>query len=247
MSIRRPIETRHPDVSVVVATTRSHSTDRLLRHLQRQQTAREFEVLLVENAAINRSQARNRGIRAARAPIVALTDDDTVPSPTWVAAIADHFAEHPDCVAVEGLVDGAITYRGRGQYVGCNLAVTREAALAVGGFDPQFAGWREDTEFGWRLERDTAGSTEYSEAIRLDHPDQARSQFDPTLERRLYRMYPQRYRRYHSELTLLWQWLDSPTIRRLETAGTKYGLIQQLHKATTMLRQTQVQLRNLVR
>lgn len=237
MSIERPIADPKPDVSVVVATVPGSDTGRLLKHLEAQNTARRFEVVLVENASVDRSRARNRGIRAARAPILALTDDDTVPPPTWVDAVADHFAEHPGCIAVEGRVDGAITYRGQGQYVGCNLAVTREAALAVDGFDPEFAGWREDTEFGWRLERDVPGSTTYSEAIRLGHPDRARSQFDPVLERRLYRLYPERYLRYHSVPTLLWQWIDSPTVRRLEAAGTDYGLVQRFHRATTKLQQ----------
>jgi GT2 family glycosyltransferase len=247
MSVERPIEARSPDVSVVVATVPGSDTERLVSHLERQRTAHGFEVVLVENASIDRSRARNRGIRAARAPTVALTDDDTVPPPTWVEAVADHFAENPGRVAVEGAVDGAITYRGRGQYVGCNLAVSREAALAVGGFDPGFAGWREDTEFGWRLEREADGSTGYSGAIRLEHPDRTRSEFDPRLERRLYRTYPERYERYHSGVTLLWQRLDSPVVRRLEAAGTRCGLVQRIHRSSTRVQHARARLGELVR
>lgn len=246
MSVTRPVESRNPDVSVVVATVPDSDTDRLVSHLERQETTRRFEVVLVEDASVDRSRARNRGMRAARAPILALTDDDTVPPPTWVEAVADQFAENPDRVAVEGAVDGAIVYRGRGQYVGCNLAVSRAAALAVGGFDPAFAGWREDTEFGWRLERDTDGTTGYSDAIRLEHPDRARSEFDPELERRLYQMYPERYERYHSGLTLLWQRLDTPLVRRLEAAGTSCGLVQRFHRFTTKLQQARTRLGDLV-
>src|SRR5262249_37781684 len=51
------------------------------------------------------SHGRNAGIRAARAPIVAFTDDDVRAQPDWLAAIIRAFDEHPhtDVIGRPGL------------------------------------------------------------------------------------------------------------------------------------------------
>jgi glycosyltransferase involved in cell wall biosynthesis len=51
------------------------------------------------------SYARNRGVAAASAAVVAFTDDDVRVEPTWVGAIARAFAEHPDLDMIGGRVD----------------------------------------------------------------------------------------------------------------------------------------------
>ncbi|MEM7028484.1 MAG: glycosyltransferase [Chloroflexota bacterium] len=48
--------------------------------------------------------ARNRAIIEAKGEIVAYTDDDVVVSPQWVRAIVAVFEEHPEVMAVTGLV-----------------------------------------------------------------------------------------------------------------------------------------------
>jgi glucosyl-dolichyl phosphate glucuronosyltransferase len=50
------------------------------------------------------SHGRNAGIRAARAPIIAFTDDDVRVEPDWLAAIARAFAEHPEADVAGGRV-----------------------------------------------------------------------------------------------------------------------------------------------
>jgi glycosyltransferase involved in cell wall biosynthesis len=50
------------------------------------------------------SHARNAGIREARAPLVAFTDDDVRAQPDWVATIVRAFAEHPEADVVGGRV-----------------------------------------------------------------------------------------------------------------------------------------------
>lgn len=50
------------------------------------------------------SVARNAGLRAARLPLVAFTDDDTRAHPNWTAELADAFQRHPEADAVTGLV-----------------------------------------------------------------------------------------------------------------------------------------------
>jgi len=48
--------------------------------------------------------ARNRAITEASGEIIAYTDDDAVADPGWVTAIAGVFAEHPEVMALTGLV-----------------------------------------------------------------------------------------------------------------------------------------------
>jgi GT2 family glycosyltransferase len=50
------------------------------------------------------SRARNRGLREARAGIVAFTDDDVLVDPLWAAALARGFARDPQVACVTGLV-----------------------------------------------------------------------------------------------------------------------------------------------
>jgi glucosyl-dolichyl phosphate glucuronosyltransferase len=50
------------------------------------------------------SYARNRGIAAARAPILAFTDDDIKPASDWVAAISEGFRKFPDADCIGGKV-----------------------------------------------------------------------------------------------------------------------------------------------
>ena len=50
------------------------------------------------------SHARNAGVRAARARVVAFTDDDVRAAPDWVASIKRAFDEHPEAAYVGGKV-----------------------------------------------------------------------------------------------------------------------------------------------
>lgn len=97
--------------TVVVPTRdRPRALERCLRTLRAQEVDGDFEVVVVDDgsratddvsavvAASDRSrlvrtgpagpvQARNRGIEAARAPLVLLLDDDCEPGPGWAAAL----------------------------------------------------------------------------------------------------------------------------------------------------------------
>lgn len=46
--------------------------------------------------------ALNRGLEATTGDIVAITDDDAVPRPDWLARVVDHFEQHPEIQGVGG-------------------------------------------------------------------------------------------------------------------------------------------------
>ncbi|WP_423743354.1 glycosyltransferase (plasmid) [Haladaptatus sp. SPP-AMP-3] len=186
--IRNPYASDEPRVSVVIPTVPSNDHAGVVAAL-RNQTATEFEVLVVEDASLDICEARNAGIEAASADVVALTDDDCLPPPDWVAVIEN--ALDGETVCVEGSVSGGRTYDGTGLYVGCNLAFDREVALDAGGFRSEYAGWRDDTEFGWRME--SYGPCRYDPAMVMSHPDRPRATIDSDTEARLKREYPTRY------------------------------------------------------
>jgi glycosyltransferase involved in cell wall biosynthesis len=121
-----------PQLSVVLCTyNRGQLLEMALRSVlaQRESTTPPFELLLVDNnsndetrqiaqriaAADGRvryifepqqglSYARNAGVRAARAPLIAFTDDDVRVAADWVAAVLRAFSEHPDADLVGGRV-----------------------------------------------------------------------------------------------------------------------------------------------
>lgn len=119
------------------------------------------------------SAARNRGAAAAWGRILAYTDDDCEPDPEWAERLRNAFIRHrgafdaiggpnlppPPEDAAQALVAAA---PGAPSHVliddleaehlpGCNLAVTREAFHAIGGFDPRFRTAGDDVDFCWRL------------------------------------------------------------------------------------------------
>lgn len=188
--IRRPCTSAEPRVSVVIPTLPGRDYDGVVAAL-RDQTAEAFEVLVVEDGSLDICEARNEGIRAAGGDVVALTDDDCRPPADWVATVASAFERHPEAVCVEGPVRGGRTYGGERMYVGCNLAFDRSTALDAGGFRSEYAGWRDDTEFGWRME--SRGECRYVEGMAMAHPPATRASIDAGTERRLRREYPDRY------------------------------------------------------
>jgi glycosyltransferase involved in cell wall biosynthesis len=195
-----------PEVSIVLCTwNRAALLGGALDALLNQAGAPAYEVLVVDNASTDRTpsiiseaarrdprlralveprqglaHARNRGVTAALAPVIAFTDDDVRVPDSWVRTIVGVFARRaaaayaggpvvptwPDQVpawlttrhwAPLGIQDyGAAPLRidsGRPLcLIGANLVVRREALAAVGPFDPLV-----------QRVRDGSGSTEDQE------------------------------------------------------------------------------------
>jgi GT2 family glycosyltransferase/acetyltransferase-like isoleucine patch superfamily enzyme len=182
-------------VSVVCSTKdRAPMLPRLLEALGRQTLpADRFELVIVDNgssddtpAALRRlarsapfrttvlrreppggpARGRNAGWRAARAAIVAFTDDDCAPSPEWLESGLTAFDGRERLAIVQGRTDPEprqiADLRGlaasqrieweSGLYETCNLFVRREALEAVGGFAEDIpVPAAEDTELAWKV------------------------------------------------------------------------------------------------
>jgi GT2 family glycosyltransferase len=107
--------------------------------------------------------ARNAGWRAAHAPLIAFTDDDTVPDAGWLAAGAAALERDPELAAVTGQVivplPPAPTDYQRNEagletaaFVTANCFCRRDVLEVLGGFDERFlSAWREDSDLHFRL------------------------------------------------------------------------------------------------
>src|SRR5690606_28767157 len=105
--------------------------------------------------------ARNVGWRTAAAPIIAFTDDDTVPEPGWLQGGLEAMASGAD--AATGRVIMPLPERPSdyerdaarlegAEFVTANCFVRKAALEAIGGFDERFtSAWREDSDLHFSL------------------------------------------------------------------------------------------------
>ena len=108
--------------------------------------------------------ARNAGWRSANSELIIFTDDDCLPANGFVAAYIDAFRQSGDPMAAfTGKlivpIPGAPTdyeqntsLLASAEFVTANCACTRQALLAVNGFDEAFTmAWREDSDLQFKL------------------------------------------------------------------------------------------------
>jgi GT2 family glycosyltransferase len=133
--------------------------------------ARFPQVRLVRISAQGLSAARNAGAAAATGEVLAFTDDDCEPDPEWLERLRRVFAtgrfaavggpnlpprpqtwEEAIVCAAPGAPSHVMLDDEEAEHLpGCNLAVTRTAFAAIGGFDPVFQTAGDDVDFCWRL------------------------------------------------------------------------------------------------
>jgi GT2 family glycosyltransferase len=241
-----------PEVSVVVPTfRRPDRLARIVGALAAQTLDRDrFEVVIVDNqsgdatadvlaalastSSINlrplstpdrhgrAAAARNMGWRAARAPVVAFTDDDCVPEPTWLEAGLRALADAPGVGVVQGVTkrpDGPTTdwtvYREilapTPWFEACNLFYRRSALDQTGGFDEDYAVGGEDTMAGWAV-LDAGWQRAFADDAIVWHDNEERGvsfhiRYAWTVERRI----PAIARRYPEFRRTLWKpWAIRP-------------------------------------
>lgn len=188
MVIKKPISHRSPSVSVVIPTVPDREL--LVLPFLGNQSVGDFEIIVVKDPSLNISEARNVGLHEANGQIVAHTDDDCRIPPKWIQGIKRSFRNNPKLKLVEGGLMGYFT--APRHYLGANIAYQREAGLEIGGFDPAFAGWREDTDFGWRMEdRYGLDACAYVPDLEIEHIGPPQSEEIETLEHRFRTRYPQ--------------------------------------------------------
>jgi glycosyltransferase involved in cell wall biosynthesis len=123
--------------------------------------------------------ARNCGWRAARADVIAFTDDDTIPDPHWLESGREGFSPEVDAAwgrLVMPLRDDPTDYEvdaaalARAPFVTANCFCRREVLERLGGFDERFTrAWREDSDLYFRLLRINACIVHLPRAI-VVHP-----------------------------------------------------------------------------
>ncbi|HWI12835.1 MAG TPA: glycosyltransferase [Burkholderiales bacterium] len=146
---------------LVVDDGRSEATQRVVALFSERAGAPRIVYLQPPLGARGPAAARNAGWRAARAPLIAFTDDDTVPARDWlergIASLPDWASAASGRVRVpvpampsdwqrsSAGLDGA-------EFVTANCFVRRAALSVVGGFDERFERpWREDSDLYFAL------------------------------------------------------------------------------------------------
>lgn len=126
--------------------------------------------------------ARNKGWHAARARIVAFTDDDTTPDPRWLSVGLDAFRNGAEAVwgRIVMPLNGTPTDYERdakgletAEFVTANCLCRKSVLEQLNGFDERFRlAWREDADFYFRLLRNGVNVRHVPEALVI-HPVRA--------------------------------------------------------------------------
>jgi len=153
--------------------------------------------------------ARNRGWKRARAPVVAFTDDDTVPDRGWLEA--GLHAMRGGFTAVAGRIrvplpraptDYELDAAGleSSEFATANCFVHRDMLELVGGFDERYtSAWREDSDLQFAI-LCAGGNVGRAESAVVLHPvrparwgisiaQQRKSQFDALLHKKYRKLY----------------------------------------------------------
>lgn len=175
---------------VVPTHRRPASLTRLLDALEHQTLDPErFEVIVVDDASgdgthrilteregagglplrsmslpenVGAAAARNRGWRSSVADVVAFTDDDCTPDPTWLERALDAMGDERIGVLQGRTEAGTVGPAGRWVvrrevgspspwFEACNIFYRRQALEEAGGFDEEIGWFGEDTALGWRV------------------------------------------------------------------------------------------------
>ena len=155
---------------------------------QTPEIVKKFEVTLLEEPTPGVSAARNCGLRHATGDIYINIDADTLPTRYWLREIVLPFSD-PSVILVGGKVISFKPETGAERYIensglyepinsitnpvfafvaGMNLAVRREAALAIGGWDESLRR-SDDIDFSFRLQQKFPSEIKYQPSALIFH------------------------------------------------------------------------------
>jgi glycosyltransferase involved in cell wall biosynthesis len=192
-----------PEISVVTATrNRAGRLAEFVASIEAQQVDVPFELVLVDDASTDRTWdevqrlaasssvtitpvrrtgrggpggARNTGWRAARAPLIAFTDDDCTPEPTWLATIHAGLTKtdlvqgrtlpRSEQIAAGGPFGRTLRVEEEGLYPTCNMGYRRAVLESVGGFNEDYTLTCEDTDLAWRAREQGATTAWLPDAL----------------------------------------------------------------------------------
>lgn len=192
---------RKPFFTVIVPSyERPALLDRLMQCL-RAQVERDFEVVIIDqssarwpNADMDHGfhvtyvhsqvkgavKARNFAGYLASGEVIAFTDDDCEPTPTWLSNARQRLTD-PSVVGMEGFISSdhlndpdwrPVTNRGFEGigFMTANLFVRNAVFQRLDGFDLCFdePHFREDTDFGWRMQE--LGKVPFAHDVEVYHP-----------------------------------------------------------------------------
>jgi GT2 family glycosyltransferase len=146
---------------------------------------------------------RNKVAGQSRGEWIVFVDDDELPEPNWLAEV-HKAALSGQWDVIEGVVQPtdypdsifwyAPTVESPGLFCTANLAIRRDAFVALGGFDERFAISHEDMDLGRRI-RDAGVATTFLREAVVKHP--ARKQKLKTVFSRAVQQQYQTYRLLH--------------------------------------------------
>ena len=140
-------------------------------------------VKYLESSIRNLSVSRNQGLEAAAGDYVAFIDDDAYPEPDWLDRLLEVYRDHPGAGGAGGRVYGPGDDHFQFQYghidrwgnpkvleerpgtfndpdgerfnimMGTNCSFSREALIAVGGFDERFEYYHDESDLCLRIIR----------------------------------------------------------------------------------------------
>ena len=166
--------------------------------------------LRVRYVAVTRTQgpagARNAGWQCSQAPVIAFTDDDTLPDRHWLSAGLAALRQSEGAAAAAGTIvvprpprptdyEADASGLERAEFATANVFVVRDCLVPAGGFDERFtSAWREDSDLQFTLLRAGGMIVRAPDAVVL-HPvrparwgvsmaQQKKSQFDALLYRK---------------------------------------------------------------
>jgi len=124
------------------------------------------------------SKARNTAVNAAKAEIIAFTDDDCIVDIDWLETISNSFklgvvglqgATYTDRHLITPLTHQIDNEYGHNSVPTCNAAYLKTALMIIGGFDESFPNpHNEDTDVSWRMQE--MGEIPFINEMRVHHP-----------------------------------------------------------------------------